>query len=78
MPNNRLIIARGLKTSMLVGTILVLINNYELFVLGKWGSFPIFKVALTYLVPFLVSTYSSYAIIKSLKKDSSNENKELD
>lgn len=49
--------SRALKLALVVGSALVLINQWEAFV----GEAPVqwFKAALTYAVPYLVSTYSS-------------------
>lgn len=48
---------RALKLALVVGSALVLINQWEACV----GDAPVqwLKVALTYVVPYLVSTYSS-------------------
>jgi len=52
-------IVRALKVSVLVGSILCIINQWEA-VIGE-GEFNIFKVVLTYIVPFCVSSYSTAA-----------------
>lgn len=48
---------RAVKLAVVVGTALVLINQWE----ACFGSAPVqwSKAALTYLVPYLVSAYSS-------------------
>lgn len=50
-----------LKVSLLVGTVLCLIN--QSFANGDAG-----RVALNYLVPFLVSGYSRLAFARELKR----------
>lgn len=48
----------GLKTAAVVGTILLLINQYD----ALFGDTPInwFKAILTYCVPFVVFNYGMY------------------
>lgn len=57
-------VRRSLSVSLVVGTALNLINQGpELY----GGSQPIWwKLGLTYLVPFLVASYGSYAAFRSL------------
>lgn len=50
---------RSIKVALIVGTLLMLINHGDLIVSGKIEGHHIFKIILTYLVPYLVSTYSS-------------------
>jgi len=53
---------RSTKTAMVVGTLLVGLNQGDILLRGEMD-FPsgMFKIALTYLVPFCVSTYSALA-----------------
>ena len=53
-------IARALKVSLIVGTLLNLINSGDALLHGRLPDRP-WKIPLTYLVPFLVSYYSSAA-----------------
>ena len=55
--------ARAAWVAAVVGTILVLINQWEAFLGMQRLSFP--KLVLTYVVPYLVSTYTS--VSKDLK-----------
>ncbi len=52
-------ILRGLKVAVLIGTLLTLINQWELVIAAILP--PVWKLLLTYLVPFGVSTYSAAA-----------------
>lgn len=54
-------IRRAMKVSLLVGSILVLINQGPDILSGHWP--PVWTVALTYLVPFCVSSYSTAALL---------------
>jgi hypothetical protein len=53
-------IGRALRISLLVGTLLNLINSGDTLLAGRWPVHP-WKIPLTYLVPFCVSLYSSAA-----------------
>jgi len=54
---------RSLIVAVLVGTALNLINQGPAMFAGHW---PVtWKLALTFLVPFLVASYGSYAAFRS-------------
>lgn len=53
-------LARAFKISLLVGTVLNLINSGDTLLVGQWPP-RAWKIPLTYAVPFLVSLYSSAA-----------------
>jgi len=53
------ILKRSLKVSAVVGTLLMLINHGDVILSGSIDLTHIFKILLTYLVPFSVATYSS-------------------
>jgi hypothetical protein len=54
---------RSLLVALLVGTILNLINQGPEMLSGEWPV--LWKLGLTYLVPFLVASYGSYAAFRS-------------
>lgn len=54
----------ALKVAAVVGTILCLINHLPDFVQGTFGMVNMVQIALTYSVPFCVSTYSSVRAIR--------------
>lgn len=56
----RAILIRGLIVSLLVGSLLTLINQYELIVALKAPNF--LKMGLSYAVPFGVSVFSAVAV----------------
>lgn len=60
-------IQRALRVSMLVGIILNLINHPEIFISFSFDDLHMGRVLLTFLVPFLVSTYSSVLSGSNLK-----------
>jgi len=54
---------RSLVVALVVGTALNLINQGPEMLSGKWPV--MWKLALTYVVPFLVASYGSYAAFRS-------------
>lgn len=55
------IVRRSLRVALLVGSILMFINHGELILAGTMETKNWLKVLLSFLVPYLVSTYSSVA-----------------
>jgi len=47
--------------ALVVGTILMLINQADVLLSGHASALTVAKIGLTYLVPFSVSTYSALA-----------------
>lgn len=56
-------IRRSLLVAIVVGTVLNLINQGPEMLAGKWPV--IWKLAVTFFVPFLVASYGSYAAFRS-------------
>jgi hypothetical protein len=52
------IVLRGIRVSLVVGTVLALINHGDTMLTGGLTLAAIYKVLLTYFVPFAVSVYS--------------------
>jgi len=52
-------VKRAIRVAILVGLILNLINNPDLFVTFEIAKINIGRILLTFLVPYIVSTYSS-------------------
>lgn len=59
------VVFSSLKVSLVVGTLLAFINYGEAIVQNALDKEQLQKIALTYLVPYLVSTYAS---VKSIQK----------
>lgn len=53
------VVRRALVMAAIVGTILVFINHGMCIVNGKFGGMCLFQSALTFFVPYAVSTISS-------------------
>jgi hypothetical protein len=64
---SRSIIHRSLLTSLIVGTILVIINYGGALITGNMDNMRVFQIILTYLVPYLVATTSSVLTILSFQ-----------
>lgn len=53
------VVKDALLVSLVVGTILNIVNQGDIFINLEFEKISILKVILTYIVPYLVSTYSS-------------------
>jgi hypothetical protein len=60
-PDWRSILRRAVFVSLVVGTCLTVINQGDALLHGVLAPALLWKIPLTYSVPFLVSTYSSWA-----------------
>lgn len=68
----RSVVIRGLKCSLVVGPILVAINQGDVLLSGELGPTLYWKTALTFLVPYWVSVFSSVSAIVN-QHDSASE-----
>ena len=57
------VVIRGLKVGLIVGTILTAIIQGDLILAGALNGDAAWKIALTYLVPYCVSTYAGVSAI---------------
>ncbi len=62
------VVIRGLKVGAIVGTILVAINQGDVILAGQLDASASWKIPLTYLVPYCVSTYGGVAAIRAYDK----------
>jgi len=60
-------VKRALMVSIVVGTILVAVNQGDLLISGKIP--PLWKIILTYLVPYSVSSYSTAASLLDMRNN---------
>ena len=65
---SRDIVARSLRISLVVGTILVLINHIDALLSGNITFGLLVKIVLTYMVPYSVSSYSSYCALRDASR----------
>ncbi len=56
------VVNRALRVALIVGTILFIINQADVVLRGDLTTTVALKIALTYLVPYSVSTYSALQI----------------
>ena len=63
------IVKRASITALVVGAILIAINHGDALLSGQVDTSRLFKIILTVLVPYIVSTVSSASTILSMKKE---------
>ena len=56
---------RSLAAALVVGTVLTALNQGDLIISGAWNSAMLWKIPLTYCVPFVVATYGALTNSKS-------------
>jgi Mg/Co/Ni transporter MgtE len=61
------VICRAVGTALIVGAILAVINYGDVILRGQMTQPQIFKLMLTFLVPYCVSVYSSVSAILEIK-----------
>ncbi len=66
---NKWMLINSFKVSLVVGSILVAINHWDHILVGNITLLLIFKIILTYCVPFFVSLYGSLSYANRLKKE---------
>lgn len=62
------VVKRSLKVAAIVGTLIGLINYADKILLGSMTAVDTLKFALTYLVPFAVSTYAAVSAIREMER----------
>jgi hypothetical protein len=62
------IVLRGLKVAAIVGTILVAINQGDLILSRQLDASAVWKIPLTYLVPYCVATFGGVSAIRANNK----------
>lgn len=60
----RLVVRRAARISLVVGTVLAIINHGDNMMFGDLTLVSVFKILMTYCVPYMVSTYSSVLAIR--------------
>jgi hypothetical protein len=59
----------ALLVAVIIGSLLNVINSYDVFIEGKFSTKNIIKIMLTYITPFCVSLYSSVKATKNLNSN---------
>ena len=63
------VVRRAAKTSLLVGTVLVVINQGDVLLRGVIDAAVASKILLTYCVPYAVSSFSSAAALSKQSRE---------
>ena len=63
---SRSVVIPAIKVALFVGTLLALINHAEKFASLAFSASDLFKILLTYLVPYGVSTWSAVKAIRTM------------
>ena len=63
---NRKNISTALLVALVIGTVLNLINSYDVFIEGQFTGKNVMRIVLTYITPFCVSLYSSVKATKQM------------
>jgi len=66
---SRDIVKRASFTALIVGAVLMVINHGDVLLTGQLETSRLFKIILTFLVPYTVSTISSVSTIVSMRKE---------
>lgn len=61
---NKKNITTALLVAVIVGTVLNIINSYDVFIEGTFTGKNLIRIMLTYITPFCVSLYSSVKATK--------------
>ncbi|MEK7432599.1 MAG: nitrate/nitrite transporter NrtS [Cyanobacteriota bacterium] len=67
--DKKCIIIKSFKTSLIVGTIITLINQNECFFKFIFTQKDLIKILFNYIVPFTVSAYSRISLLNEIKKE---------
>ena len=65
---DRAVVVRALRTALIVGTILTAINHGSALLAGDVDRVRVFRIVLTLLVPYSVSTTSSVLALRSVAR----------
>ena len=60
------VVRRAIKTALVVGCVLVAINHGDVLWTGDIGAGRLLQIALTFLVPYAVSTSSSVGAMRAV------------
>jgi hypothetical protein len=69
LATSRSVVRRALTMSCVVGALLITINHGTAILRGEVGRERLLQMALTLLVPYCVSTYSSVGATRTLRRE---------
>ncbi|HZA23993.1 MAG TPA: nitrate/nitrite transporter NrtS, partial [Dehalococcoidia bacterium] len=64
-------VRRAITVAMIVGPVLTVINQYDAIASGSFGAKFFFRMGLTFLVPYSVSSYSSVMALRAAQRSRS-------
>jgi len=65
----RPVVMRAARIALVVGIVLAIINHADKFINGTVDLTTLFKIILTFVVPYSVSTYSSVQTVRDQMQD---------
>lgn len=71
------VVKRATRTALIVGAILIAINHGSEILSGRVTPYSVLQICLTITVPYLVSTSSSVATLRSMMDESSDSRQQL-
>jgi hypothetical protein len=72
MAREPVLVRRALKYAIVVGAVLIAINHGDALLRGDLDAVRLFRIGLTVIVPYCVSTASSVEAIRTLRRQSSS------
>lgn len=69
----RSVVRRSLKIAAIVGCILIIINHSDALLRGDFSGGRIFRMGLTFVVPYVVSTVSSVGALREQERRKKSE-----
>jgi hypothetical protein len=70
LATRRSVVKRALKYALIVGSVLITINHSDALLRGDISAGRAFRMALTVLVPYVVSTLSSVGALREVEQRS--------
>ena len=71
------VVRRALICAVIVGAVLLAINHGDAIVLGDVTTGRLIQMGLTLLVPYCVSTFSSVAAIRALRRENETRSRSI-
>lgn len=68
LATSRAVVKRAMTYAVVVGAILITINHSDAILSGDVGAGPLLRMALTVMVPYIVSTLSSVGAMRSARR----------
>ena len=66
-------VKRSIKVTLVVGTTLLIINHFDELAFGTLNATNIFQIGLTYLMPYMDSTFGSAMQVRHIELNENNK-----